>query len=67
MRIRRTILAQVILAIGTTSAVVAGPVLALTTTVAPAGSAVAASVAPNMNVMHGDPRRLFWREILQGL
>ena len=53
MRIRRTILAQVILAIGTTSAVVAGPVLALTTTVAPAGSAVAASVAPNMNIMHG--------------
>jgi hypothetical protein len=52
MRIRRTILAQVILAIGTTSAVVVGPVLALTTTVAPAGSAVAASVAPNMSVMH---------------
>ena len=52
MRIRRTILAQVILAIGTTSAVAVGPVLALTTTVAPAGSAVAASVAPNMSVMH---------------
>ncbi|MGH3294479.1 MAG: hypothetical protein ACRDP7_22020 [Trebonia sp.] len=50
MRIRRTVLAQVILAIGTSCAIVAGPVLALTT---PAGSAVAASVAPNMVVMHG--------------
>jgi hypothetical protein len=53
MRIRRTILAQVVLAIGTSCAVVAGPVLALTTTVAPAGSAVAAGVAPNMVIMHG--------------
>ena len=53
MRIRRTILAQVILAIGTTSAVVAGPVIAVTTTVAPAGSAVAAGVAPNLVIMHG--------------
>jgi hypothetical protein len=53
MRIRRTVLAQVILAIGTTSAVAAGPVLALTAAAAPAGSAVAASVAPDMTVMHG--------------
>jgi hypothetical protein len=52
MRIRRTTLAQVILAIGTTSAVVAGPVLVLTTAAAPAGSAVAASVAPDMTIMH---------------
>ena len=52
MRIRRTILAQVILAIGTTRAVGAGPGRALTTTVAPAGSAGAASAAPNMTVMH---------------
>jgi hypothetical protein len=53
MRIRCTVLAQVILAIGTSCAVVAGPVVAFTTAAAPAGSAVAASVAPNMVVMHG--------------
>ena len=52
MRIRRTFLAQAILAIGTTGAVVAGPVLALTTAATPAGPAVAASVAPNLTVMH---------------
>jgi len=52
MRIRRTFFAQVVLAIGTTCAVVAGPVISLTMTATPAGSAVAASVAPNMTVMH---------------
>ena len=53
MRIRRTILAPAILTISTAGAVVAGPVLGFTTTVAPAGSAVAASVAPNLVIMHG--------------
>jgi hypothetical protein len=53
MRIWRTVLAPAILAIGTAGALVSGPVLALTTGVAPAGSAVAASVAPNLVVMHG--------------
>lgn len=53
MRIRRTILAQVILAIGTSCAVVAGPALVLTTTVAPAGSAVAISASPDLTIMHG--------------
>ena len=47
MRIRRTILAPVILAIGTTGALVAGPVLA-TTTAAPAAAVAAASVRPDM-------------------
>jgi hypothetical protein len=53
MRIRRTILAPVILAIGTTGALVGGPVLALTTAAAPAGSAVAVSIHPNMVVYGG--------------
>jgi hypothetical protein len=52
MRVRRTILAPVILAIGTTGALVAGPVLTLTTAAAPVGSAVAASVRPDGIVMH---------------
>jgi hypothetical protein len=48
MRIRRTILAPVILAIGTTGALVAGPVLAITTAATPAAAVVAASVRPDM-------------------
>ena len=53
MRIWRTVLAPAILTIGTACALVAGPVLALTTGAAPAGSTVAASVAPNLSIMHG--------------
>ena len=53
MRIRRTILAPVILAIGTAGALVAGPVFALTTAAAPVSTAVALSVQPNAVVMHG--------------
>jgi hypothetical protein len=41
MRIRRNILAPAILTIGTIGSLVAGPVLALTSAAAPAGSAVA--------------------------
>jgi hypothetical protein len=52
MRMRRTILARAILAIGTTGALVAGPVLALTTAAAPAAAAVAASAKPDGIVMH---------------
>jgi hypothetical protein len=50
MRIRRTILAPVILAIGTTGALVAGPVLAIITTTAatPAAAVAAASARPDM-------------------
>jgi hypothetical protein len=48
MRIRRNILAPAILTIGTIGALVSGPVLALTTTAAPAGAAVAVSVHPDM-------------------
>jgi hypothetical protein len=44
MRIRRNILAPAILTIGTIGSLVAGPVLALTSTAAPAGTAVAVSV-----------------------
>jgi hypothetical protein len=53
MRIRLTVLAPVILAIGTTGALIAGPVLALTTTAAPASAAVAVSVSPDGITMHG--------------
>jgi hypothetical protein len=53
MRIRRTILAPAILAIGTTGALVVGPALALTTAAAPAGTAVAVSIHPAMSVYGG--------------
>ena len=52
MRIRRNILAPAILTIGTIGSLVAGPVLALTTTAAPAGTAVAISARPT-HMMHG--------------
>jgi hypothetical protein len=54
MRIRRNVLAPVILTLGTVGSLVAGPVLALTTTAAPATAAVAVGhVTPNMIVSHG--------------
>jgi hypothetical protein len=51
MRIRRTILAPAILAIGATGAFLAGPIIAVTTAAAPTASR--ASASPNMSVMHG--------------
>jgi hypothetical protein len=53
MRIRRNILAPAILTIGTIGSLVAGPVLALTTTAAPASAAVAVSVHPDIIISHG--------------
>ena len=54
MRIRRNILAPAILTLGTVGSLVAGPVLALTTTAAPATAAVALShVKPNVQIAHG--------------
>jgi hypothetical protein len=53
MRIRRNILAPAILTLGTVGSLVAGPVLALTATAAPATAAVAAGVTPNMSYHHG--------------
>jgi hypothetical protein len=54
MRIRRNILAPAILTLGTVGSLVAGPVLALTTTAAPATAAVAvAGATPNMVYHHG--------------
>jgi hypothetical protein len=50
MRKRRNILASAILTVGTVGSLVAGPVLALTTTAAPAA---AASSAPNVTYYHG--------------
>jgi hypothetical protein len=54
MRIRRNILAPVIVTLGTVGSLVAGPVLALTTTAAPATAVASAGhVSPNMIVNHG--------------
>jgi hypothetical protein len=53
MRIRRNILAPAILTVGTIGSLVAGPVLALTTTAAPAASAVATSATPAVVYYHG--------------
>ena len=54
MRIRRNILAPAILTLGTVGSLVAGPVLALTTTAAPATVAVASGhVTPAGIVWHG--------------
>jgi hypothetical protein len=53
MRIRRNILAPAILTIGTIGSLVAGPVLALTTTAAPATAAVAVAASPNLMIYHG--------------
>ena len=53
MRIRRNILAPAILTLGTVGSLVAGPVLALTTTAAPATTAVAVSASPNVVGWHG--------------
>jgi len=53
MRIRRNILAPAILTVGTLGSLVAGPVLALTTTAAPASAAVAVTATPAVVIMHG--------------
>jgi hypothetical protein len=53
MRILRTVLAPAILAIGTVGALVAGPVLALTTAAAPVSVAASVSATPNIVVTHG--------------
>ena len=53
MRIRRNILAPAILTVGTIGSLVAGPVLALTTTAAPASAAVARHATPYIVVSHG--------------
>ena len=52
MRIRRTILAQAILAIGATGALVAGPVLAVSAAAAPIATTVAVSATPNIIISH---------------
>ena len=53
MRILRTVLAPAILTIGTVGALVAGPVLALTTAAAPVSVAASVSATPNAVIMHG--------------
>jgi hypothetical protein len=54
MRIRRTILAPVILVIGTTGALAVGPVFAFTAAATPVTAALASGSAhPDMIVYHG--------------
>jgi hypothetical protein len=53
MRIRRNILGPIVLTLGTVGSLVAGPVLALTTTAAPATAVAAAShVLPSVQISH---------------
>jgi len=53
MRIRRNIIAPVVLSVGTIGAVIAGPVLAITTVATPASAAVAIGGHTDMLVYHG--------------
>jgi hypothetical protein len=53
MRIRRNILAPAIITAATIGSLVAGPVLALTTTAAPASAAVATTLKPAMSYYGG--------------
>jgi hypothetical protein len=53
MRIRRSILAPAILTVGTIGSLVAGPVPALTITIAPAAAPVSVCLSPNGIVIHG--------------
>jgi hypothetical protein len=53
MRIRRNILAPVIITIGAIGSLVTGPVLALTSAAAPASNAVAVSVHPDFMPYQG--------------
>jgi hypothetical protein len=53
MRIRRNIIAPVILTLGTIGSLVAGPVLALTATAAPATTAVALHASPDLRIYQG--------------
>ena len=53
MRIRRTILAPAILVIGTTGALAAGPVLAVTAAATPAAVSASGSAKPDMITFGG--------------
>ena len=54
MRAKRTIIAPALLTIGAVGAILAGPVMALSTAVAPSATAVAAgTITPDMSGYHG--------------
>ena len=53
MRIRRNIIAPVIFSVGMIGALVAGPVLAITTVATPASAAVAIGATTNVQIYHG--------------
>jgi hypothetical protein len=54
MRTKRTIIAPALLTLGAVGSILAGPVMALTTAVAPSATAVAAGTAsPGMVGYHG--------------
>jgi hypothetical protein len=52
MRIRRNIIAPIILSICTVGSLVAGPVLALTAAAAPASASVAVTATPDFTFFH---------------
>jgi hypothetical protein len=54
MRTKRTIIAPALLTLGAVGSIMAGPIMALTTAVAPSATAVvAAAASPNGIIMHG--------------
>jgi len=54
MRAKRTIIAPALLTFGAVGSIIAGPVLALTTAVAPSATAVvAAAASPSAIIYHG--------------
>jgi hypothetical protein len=53
MRIRRNIIAPVLLTVGTVGSLVAGPVLALTSAATPAATSVAVGFHPAMQAYQG--------------
>jgi hypothetical protein len=53
MRIRRNIIAPVLLTVGTVGSLVAGPVLALSTAATPAATSVAVGFHPAMQAYQG--------------
>ena len=54
MRTKRTIIAPALLTLGAVGSIVVGPIMALTTAVAPSGTAVVAvASSPDGIIMHG--------------
>jgi len=52
MRTKRTIIAPALLTLGAVGSIVAGPIMAITTAVAPSGTAVVAAAASPAGIVH---------------